>query len=241
PISLAEMDGVALQNRTDTKYLISIDVLIQALSMLADEYRVLEINSLRQSPYQTLYFDTPDFALYMSHHAGQANRFKVRSRRYVGTDQSFMEVKLKTNKDRTIKQRIPTDRLNTACTPEMADFIADHTDGQVPELEPKLWNEFSRVTLVGASERVTIDLDLRFRGNGECIAMPGIAIVEVKQDGVSRSSAFIQQLHAANVQPTGFSKYCIGISLIYPEVKHNRFKPKLLQVKKLMGVSSYVN
>ncbi|NTW04425.1 MAG: VTC domain-containing protein, partial [Oscillochloris sp.] len=216
--------------------------LARIMGTLVGQYRVLEIDGIRENAYQTLYFDTSDFRLYMSHHAGWLNRYKVRSRRYVGTNQSFIEVKLKTNKDRTVKQRISTDSFTMACTPEVSDFIATHTSGEAPALEPKLWNEFSRITLASVSERerVTVDLNLRFRGNGQFLPLPGVAIVEVKQDGMSRDSAFIQQLHAVGLYPTGFSKYCVGVSLLYSEVKHNRFKPKIRLVQKLMGGSSYV-
>lgn len=37
-----------------------------------------------------------------------------------------------------------------------------------------------------------------------------------------------------NIHPTGFSKYCIGVSLLYQNVKYNNFKPKLRLVHKLM-------
>src|SRR5690348_11438069 len=70
PIGLGQMDAVALQNRTDTKYLLSGAQLARALSALAGQYRALEIGGVRLSAYETLYFDTPDFALYLQHHAG---------------------------------------------------------------------------------------------------------------------------------------------------------------------------
>jgi hypothetical protein len=237
PISLGQMEAVALQNRTDTKYLLSGSQLERALRALAGQYRVLEIDGVRLNAYETLYFDTPDFALYMQHHAGKRNRYKVRSRRYVVTDQAFLEVKLKTNKDRTVKRRVATDGLATACTPELARFVASAVADPAETLEPKLWNEYSRITLVSSThpERLTIDLDLCFGRDGQRVALPGIAVAEVKQDGVDRGSGFIRQMHAAGIAPTSFSKYCIGVSLLYPHVKHNNFKPKLRLVQKLMG------
>lgn len=243
PVSLGEMDAVALQNRTDTKYLLSTRQLAQTLQALVEQYRVLEIDGVRLNPYQTVYFDTPDFALYLQHHAGKCNRYKVRSRRYVVTGQSFIEVKLKTNKDRTVKRRVSTDALATSTTPALAGFVAAHVRTSITGLEPKLRNEFSRITLVSTTcpERLTIDLDLRFRNDGRCVALPGLAVAEVKQAGVNRHSAFIQHMHAAGVQPTGFSKYCIGVSLLYPHVKHNMFKPKLHLVHKLIGDPCDVN
>src|SRR5690606_25304222 len=83
PVGLAQLDGVALLDRTDTKYLLSLEQLTAALAELGDQYRVLAIDGLRLSPYQTVYFDSADFALYLRHHAGKKNRHKVRSRRYL--------------------------------------------------------------------------------------------------------------------------------------------------------------
>lgn len=242
PITLAEMDAVALQSRTDTKYLLGVGQLAQTLRALAGQYRVLEIDGARLNAYQTLYFDTPDFALYLQHHAGKGNRVKVRSRRYLTTGQSFLEVKLKTNKGRTVKRRVATDAFATGCTPQVAGLLAAHAPGLAAALGPTLWNEYTRITLVSTAhpERLTIDLGLSFSAGGRRVSLPGLAIAEVKQDGVDRASGFIQHMQAAGIQPTGFSKYCIGVAMLYPHVKHNNFKPRLRLVEKLIGEPSYV-
>lgn len=240
PISLDEMDAVALQNRTDTKYLLRTDQLAQALRALVGRYRVLTIDGVRLSPYQTVYFDTPAFALYLQHHAGRGSRVKVRGRRYAATGQSFFEVKRKTPKGRTVKRRVATDGLATAITPATAGLLAEAAIDPA-SLAPSLGNTFARITLVSTTwaERLTIDLDLRFRGGGRQIGLPGIAVAEVKQAGVDRASAFIQQMHAMHIRPTGFSKYCIGAALLYPDLKHNAFKPKLRLVQHLMGANHH--
>ena len=43
------------------------------------------------------------------------------------------------------------------------------------------------------------------------------------------------QIKAEGIRPTPFSKYCIGISLLYPDLKQNRFKPILNHVSTLLG------
>jgi hypothetical protein len=236
PISLAQMDDVALLDRTDIKYVINVRQLYRALASLTEHYWVLDIDGIRLNHYQTLYFDTADFALYMRHHAGGGNRYKVRSREYVDTGQSFLEVKLKTNRGRTIKRRIQTLGLVTRFTPETNDFMNAHFPLDTQFLEPKLWNDFSRITLVSKRhrERLTLDLTLQFCSGGRAVVLPGIAIAEVKQDSVNRNSDFIRQMRAVNIRPTGFSKYCIGVSMLYQNVKHNNFKPRLRLVNKLM-------
>lgn len=237
PVGLAQLDGVALLDRTDTKYLLSLEQLTAALAELGDQYRVLAIDGLRLSPYQTVYFDSADFALYLRHHAGKKNRHKVRSRRYLATGQSFFEVKLKTNKDRTIKRRLATPALATTLTPDVDAFLSAQFAQGTPQLEPKLANSFSRITLVGtgAPERLTIDLDLRFQQDGREVALSQIVVAEVKRGDRSRASAFMRQMQAAHIAPTSFSKYCVGVALLYPQVKHNRFKPQLRQLAKLSG------
>lgn len=240
PISLAEMESVALLNRNDTKYLCGIDKLRQILPSLAHDYRVLEIDQERIHPYQTLYFDSPDFALYLMHHAGRSNKYKVRSRRYISSNLSFLEVKHKTSDDRTNKQRLRTEHFISEISPEAGRFIETYAPFSSDILEAKLWNSFSRVTLVGRKhpERVTIDLDLSYSFEDRSLGLSKIVVVEVKQDGIQRRSPFIQQMRSALSRPMGFSKYCIGVALMYPDIKHNNFKPKLQQVRKLMKGSN---
>ncbi len=242
PIGLAQMDAVALLDRTDTKYVMQTGQLFAALAALNTDYWVLEIDGVRLHPYRTLYFDTADFALYMRHHAGREQRFKVRSRQYVDSQRSFLEVKVKTHKDRTSKRRIETCDLVTWWTPEARSFVGATIPLDAGALEPKLWNSFSRVTLVSKHEpeRLTLDLDLRFDDGRQSIGLPGVAIAEVKQEGINRRSDFVRQMRAMAIHTTGFSKYCVGTALLYPAVKHNNFKDKLRLVEKLTGDDNHV-
>ncbi len=237
PISLDQMDAVALQNRTDTKYLLSSTQLRHILHEVADQYSVLEIGGQRIFGYQTLYFDTPGFDLYLQHHAGRGNRYKLRSRRYLHTAQSFVELKQKRSSGYTIKQRITTPHMLTHWSQDLNAFVARYLGSNLPRLDPQLWNSFSRMTLVNryAQERVTIDLGLRVGNTEALLALPNLAVVEVKQAGVERSSAMMQQLKAAGVRPHGFSKYCVGVAMLYPHIKHNRFKPHLRLVERIAG------
>ena len=237
PISLTPMDDVAVLSRTDTKYLLNTYQLMSAVAALPQHYRILEINRVRLSHYQTLYFDTPPFDLYLAHHAGRGDRVKVRSRQYVDTHRSFLAIKHKTNKDRTIKHRLPTNRFITYLTPETDEFLQAEFPSNPLILEPKLGNSFSRLTLVSLHrpERLTLDVQLQFVVSDNAITLPGIVVAEVKQAGRNPHSDFMQQMRAMKIQPLGFSKYCMGVSLLYPQVKHNNFKPKLRWLNKLMN------
>lgn len=241
-ISLSEMSAVALQDRMDTKFVMREAQLYNALATLTRQYRVLDICGVRLNHYRTLYFDTADFALFQQHHIGRRERFKVRTRSYVDSHLSFLEVKHKVRQNRTVKNRIATPGLLTEVTPEADAFLNDYLPFAPETLEPKLWNEYTRITLVNRqeNERLTLDLRLRFGGYedtfaaGRSVALPGVAIAEVKRDGFSRSSDFVGRMREMGVRPIGFSKYCAGVAMLFEEVKHNNFKPKMRLVEKLI-------
>lgn len=245
PISLEQMAEVALLDRCETKFVFHQDRLPELLAALAEEYRVLEINGNRLNHYRTLYFDTPAFALFRRHQAGGRNRYKVRSRAYLDTDMSFMEVKHKVSADRTVKSRVETADFVERISPRTVAFLTTHLPANDWTLEPKLWNRYTRVTLVGrhSPERVTLDLELQFAtDDGQTVLLPGLVIAEVKRAGAGRDSAFAGQMRVMALRPTGFSKYCVGVSLLYEtQVKHNSFKPKLRMIGKIIGGGNYVN
>lgn len=242
PISLKEIGKAALLNRVETKFVISAETLLTLLDSLHDEYAVLVIKGKRLNRYRTLYFDSADFVHYRRHHAGGTNRYKVRSRHYVETGKSFLELKYKDNKKRTHKQRYATDNFVHVIDPKRGDLLREHYPHNVDLLYGRLLTSYTRITLVHryAAERVTIDLDLRFESDGRTAALPHIAIVEVKRSPHSGDSKAITHLRRLHVRPQRFSKYCIGVSLIYPHVKHNNFKPTLRLVSKLSQGATHV-
>jgi hypothetical protein len=238
PIDLPAMSRVALLDRTDTKFMLSEEQLYDALGALVEAYYVLDIHSRRLNHYRTLYFDTADFALFRQHHAGRRHRYKVRARNYVDSRLSFLEVKRKFKRNRTIKERMPTAALLTCLTPEANAFLDSALPFDPEALEPTLWNEYTRITLVSKRdhERLTLDLNLRFAcyQAGRFLALPNVAIAELKQDGHSRNSSFIQQMRARGIRPVKFSKYCAGMAMLCEGLRHNNFKPKLRLVDKLI-------
>ena len=236
PISLAEMEDVALLNRTDTKFVMPVDSLLKALGRLPGFYRALEIEGRRLHHYQSLYFDSPEFITYQHHHNGRCNRYKVRFRRYLDSGLAFLEVKCRNNKNRTIKKRVRRHEINDRLSADDKHFISGHYPYEVRSLAPSLWNNFHRITLVSTQrkERLTLDINLGFGDHKAISGLPGIAIAEVKQEGFSMESDFIYQMRWQGIRPSGFSKYCIGTAIINPHLKRNRFKTKLLMVDKMM-------
>jgi hypothetical protein len=74
PICLKEMADVTLLNRIDIKFLMPMEQLLSVLVDLPRQYHVLLADHRQPIPYRTLYFDTPDFALYQAHVNGKAGR-----------------------------------------------------------------------------------------------------------------------------------------------------------------------
>ena len=105
-VFLKDMEKVSLMNRQDTKYVFVEDQLASVLKKLSEFYNILEIDGLRQMSYSNIYFDTDDFLFYNNHQRGKMNRYKIRNRRYDDSDLTFCEVKFKSNKSRTQKNRL---------------------------------------------------------------------------------------------------------------------------------------
>ena len=88
-VTLKQLDSVKLQNRIDTKYIMTKAQLALLLEGIKNDQFVLEIDNTRIFTYRTVYFDTPDFQFYKDHHNGCVNRVKVRSREYVESKLCF--------------------------------------------------------------------------------------------------------------------------------------------------------
>ena len=140
--------SVALLRRIDTKYVLHTQQLFQALENLKDQYRILEIQGCRLNRYHNLYFDTPDFELYHQHHKQQRNRYKVRCREYVDTQLTYLEVKRKNNRDQTIKSRLKTGEFISDLSQKGQHFLSENYPYERQYLQPVLWNDFMRITLV---------------------------------------------------------------------------------------------
>lgn len=234
PTSLKEMNNVKLMNRVDTKFVCSIFQLKEVLEDLNAFYKVLEIDGQRIMPYRTKYYDTSDFKMYQEHQNGKLNRYKVREREYVNSDLNFLEVKFKNNKNRTLKTRMIKPFNFGGFSKKETDFLDVKLPFSSGELEVKLYNSFERITLSNQFERVTIDFKLKFENNhGNIEIFPLLAIIEVKQEKFSINSDAVQILKKHQIRPYGFSKYCIGTTLVYPHLKSNRFKSKILFINKL--------
>jgi hypothetical protein len=233
-ITLAEMDGVKLLDRTDTKFAFNYDRLPVILNCLKDDYKILDIKGVKQNRYETLYFDTPGFKLYNEHHNGRASRYKVRYRKYVDSNLVFFEVKYKNNKGRTIKSRVKREHINEVIEGKSKELIKEKTPLVPEDLQSKLWVNYSRITLVNktSTERLTLDLDLQLKKGDQSISYQNLVIAEVKQEK-ARPSPFLKVMKTNHLRKGSMSKYCFGVVTLIDGVKKNSFKPKLLTLNKV--------
>ncbi len=244
PISLAEMERVKLMNRIDTKYILPRSILPSILQDAQDAYFVQEIDDNYIASYDTLYYDTPDLEMYMLHHDRHLVRQKIRVRRYVESDLTFLEIKRKTNKGRTKKKRVRVDGfalhhdMQGYGKTEMpvGAFIDQYSNYHLVHLSPHLRTLFQRITLVNKTqkERLTIDINLRWENQitGNKAEYPDLVILELKSDGHIRTK-MAEILLAHHIHPFKISKYCVGTVLTTPHIKHNRFKTKIRRIEKM--------
>ena len=236
PISLKEMDAVALMNRTDTKYLASKQDVLAVLDLLSDKYQVLQIGEKRLFQYRTIYFDTTSRSLLYEHLRGKLNRVKVRAREYVGTTSRFFEIKHKSNKGNTIKSRIPKISDMREINNKEAEFLASVSELKADALIPVVEINFNRVTLVSLqyNERITFDFQLTFSGKKDATTVDDLVIVEMKRDANSAArTPIMKALKRQRIYPSSMSKYCLGMILMDETTRYNKYKPKLLKLNKL--------
>ena len=233
-ISLDEMDDVKLMSRNDTKFAFKANKMPLLLKKLLPFYRVLSIDDKLIHDYKSLYFDTNNRKFYLDHHNGRVNRNKIRFREYVGSKLTFLEIKLKNNKGKTIKRRMKVESINTNLSKKQQKYI-EKIIGEPMKVNAKQWINFSRITFVHKiqKERLTMDVNLTFENNNDKGDMKHIVIAEVKQERMSRSSDFMRIAKEMHILPIRISKYCLTTLALNPLLKKNRFKEKVLFINKL--------
>ncbi|MCL3779415.1 polyphosphate polymerase domain-containing protein [Prolixibacteraceae bacterium JC049] len=243
PIQLDEMDQVKLMNRIDTKYWFHKSNLPVLLPQVYPFYFVLNINGEVALPYATTYYDTDTNSMFTAHHNGKLNRYKIRRRSYVISGLSFLEVKFKNNKKRTIKKRISTLSSETEFSDIENSFIQSTTPFSKEDLSPSLVNNFSRITLVSKNfnERCTIDFMLSFKSKKTTITLDNLVIVEIKSNGKPSASPLAKTLRDQRIKASGFSKYCIGRTITEHSIKRNAFKHKVKMLENTLDTPGLYN
>ena len=220
-ITLSELDSVALMDRKESKFIIP-DYWCKGVSTtLKKDFRILDIGGTKCFKYNNLYFDTKNNITLEDHIRGRNNRFKIRIRNYVDTNLTFLEVKRRNVYGRSTKIRVTRtgENWDGPLTEEEKEFLREHVPF-ADKLRPVLYSSYSRYTLasIERNERITFDTELTFKtmDDGEYSPLPGLCLIELKQNETDRSSP----LHLAfrnrkdRIAPLGrslsVSKYTIG-------------------------------
>ena len=236
PITLEQMSEIRLMNRTDTKFVTCKEKLVELLRLAQGKYYAQVIDGSKVANYMTTYWDTDDHHFYLEHHNGRAPRQKVRVRTYLDSNVSYLEVKTKNNHGRTKKKRVEVPTQDITGENGNEEFLQGLVHRGMNDIHPTVRNRFHRITLVnyGKTERLTIDFDVQFHNmeTARDATTGQLVIIELKRDG-NVFSPVLEILRQLHIQPSGFSKYCIGSVMTNHQLKHNMFKQKLVKLSKL--------
>ncbi len=236
PITLEEMDKVALMNRMDRKFILPFQELLEIIPQLKQRYRVLTIKEERVFTYRTDYYDTPDLEMFIDHHNGKLNRFKIRHREYVESNLEFLEIKFKNNKGKTLKKRVQSNHIGSK---NARQLIVENTPYNPSALGRKITTIFNRFTLVDdhMTSRITTDFNLKYEGTDQSIMLDNLVIIEVKQEKQSGSSGIYNLLKEKSIRPCSFSKYCMGLTMMNNLPKSNIFKDTFRKINRINYVA----
>lgn len=234
PIGLDELvEDAALLTRVDRKYLVPADEVASLLDAVPQGTRELEIDGRRAFGYRSTYFDTADLAAFHLAGRGRRRRFKVRSRSYVDTGTTWLEVKVPGPRGTTVKERTEHPGLDPAFV-DAALAVGRLTGVRAADLRPVVVTSYRRRTLLlPEGSRVTIDLDLGWtdlRGGRDAhLARPGLAIVETKSP--STPSSFDRLLWRRGHRPTTLSKFAVGLAALDPDLPRLKWARVLKEIR----------
>ncbi len=185
----------------------------------------------RAMAYESVYFDTRDLLSYrMAAHA-RRRRFKLRTRSYVDSATSFLEMKTRGARSTTVKDRIEYDPAHRNVLTEEGREYAEAAldDLGIPEPErldlvPTLVTRYRRRTLYlpASGSRVTVDTDLSWESDdGTTILRPDLAIIETKSG--SRISDVDRLLWSHGHRPDRISKFGTGLAALRPDLPANKW------------------
>lgn len=236
PVTLEELNQkAAMLERSENKYIISVNQLHHLADELKKEFDILEIGEKRIFSYETIYFDDTKHICFVHHKQKKRQRFKVRTRKYIDSNVYFFEVKLKDTRGKTKKFRYKcTSEHHGIMTQEAHSFLKDcfkklYKRYHIPHLEPILSMSYSRMTLVAkkGQERMTIDFQLTFHkadSTAPHLTSPNdFIIVETKSTNGKGIADKI--FRSARIRSTSCSKFCVGTIALGQVRSYNEFRP----------------
>lgn len=228
----------ALLTRVDRKYAVAPSTAELLVDLLPAGAALLEIEGRTSFAYSSTYLDTPELTSFHQGAHQRRRRFKVRSRTYEDSGETYLEVKTRQGAH-TVKERLAGSHVDAAgLTTEGADFVAARLAGA--GLDPGvtsmlgiiLTTRYRRRTVLHADgvTRLTIDSDLRWLdhrvGAAAPLHRPGLTVVETKSG--SAASSADRLLWSLGHRPTRLSKYATGLAALDRSLPHNRWHRTLL-------------
>lgn len=230
-VGLEELNAeAALQTRVDRKYVVPTGLACQLLATVSTDMRVLEMDGSRSFAYDSVYFDTAAMDSYLLAAHGRRRRYKIRTRTYVDSAVSFLEVKTEGAREATVKERIPYRLEDRArLTTEGLDYVRETLTaavGSVPagRLEPVIETRYRRTTLYlpESGSRATIDTDVTWqRPSHHPWVLDDAVILETKSG--STAGPLDRHLWAHGVRPSRISKFATGMAALCPDLPANRW------------------
>ncbi len=220
----------ALMTRTDRKYV--LDPLNAAKALRSQpELVCVTVDGRTSSAYESVYFDTPDLRTFHDAAHSRRHRFKVRTRTYLDSGTTLLEVKTKGGRGQTVKERIAVqDHARNQLKQEERHFITStlersgvhEPDQLVANLTPSLTTRYRRSTLLGPDySRVTIDTDLTCTRGAHTSTHPMLVLIETKSAG--HATATDKALWRAGIRPVSISKYAAGLLELEPRLPANKW------------------
>jgi len=226
PVSLDILiESADLQTRRDRKYLVPLSLLGSLIK--GTSRKALDIDGKRSFRYESVYFDTPALVSYQAAAHRRRLRFKVRTRSYLDSGVSWLEVKTRDQRGLNAKERLAYDieQRATLAAPGL-HFLRTYEQiaPSSHELHATLTTRYHRATLLdeGSGSRTTIDTNVEWETPaGSRTGLPGLAIVETKTDGAS--CEIDHRLWSMHIRPRKISKYCTGLAALTPGLPANKW------------------
>lgn len=245
-VGLEELNALAsLQTRVDRKYLVPVDRLPGLLSTFEEEMKVLATDGVRAFDYDSVYFDTPELDSYHLAAFGRRRRYKIRTRSYLNSGVSFLEVKTEGSRSATVKDRIPyklADRavITAECAGYITQTLVEAGTTLRPELlAPVLETKYARITalLTDSTSRATIDLDVAWTVPGrDTLVLRDHVVLETKSG--SAPGGLDRHLWRAGIRPSRISKFATGMAALNPALPANRWHQTIIRTMPLSAAQT---
>lgn len=219
----------ALQTRVDRKYVVDAGALAGVLQRCDGGLAVLDIDGVRHFGYESIYFDTPDLDLFRATALERPRRTKVRTRLYLDSGLTVLEVKARDARGVTAKDRVDHPAASRDTLTRAARAFVDERivlPGGSSRLAPVLTTRYRRATLLDPvhGARITVDEDLRCIGvDGRALRLrDGDVVVETKSAGPP--SMIDRALWRAGRRPVSISKFGVGVAGLDPTLPSARWR-----------------